>query len=166
MKNKAFTLVELLVAILIIGILATIALTQYKRADLKSKYIDMKNSLYTIANAEERYLLLNGKYTDNRDNLDINFPFSETVNEKHKIQVSNNITCGIEGAADGWHMMYCSISKYRITLLYWPLKHRYICCNYKLDNLYNDEFCKKEMNNTAQSQSFSNSSRRCYEEKH
>ena len=167
MKNKAFTLIELLVVILIIAVLAAIALPQYNRADLKLKFKELKVHLHEIKNAEKRYFLEAGSYAHDRNNLDIEFPLSKDLSDPSKIKISKNMQCGIEGVtnARGYKNIYCLLIKQRIYLFYMFSSSSYMCCNYNLTNSYNDEFCKKEMNNTAQSQ-FSNSSRRCYDEKH
>lgn len=168
MKNKAFTLIELLVVVLIIGILAAIAVPQYKRAVYKSKFAELKVNLHDIESAENRYMLATGSYTVNRNNLDIEFPLSKDLSSTHLIKTSKDIQCGIEGVSNrgSYKNIYCSWLKPNIYLFYMLSRHQYICCNYKISNSYNDEFCKKEMNTTVQSQVFSNSSRRCYEEKH
>ena len=76
-KNKqAFTLIELLVVVLIIGILAAVAVPQYKKAVVKSRYAKLKPLVNAIANAEEVYYLANNEYTDNIANLDLDW--SET----------------------------------------------------------------------------------------
>ena len=79
--SKGFTLVELLVVVLIIGILAAIALPQYQLAKDKAKYTQAMNLLASINQAQRRYVLANGTTTYNFNDLDIDMPASGTISQ-------------------------------------------------------------------------------------
>ncbi len=55
MNKKGFTLIELIVVIIVIGILATFAVPQYMKAVTKAKIAKAKNALALIVKAEELY---------------------------------------------------------------------------------------------------------------
>ena len=70
-KSRAFTLIELLVVVLIIGILSAVAVPQYQKAVLKSRYAALKNLTRSIADAQEIYHLANGVYASKISDLGI-----------------------------------------------------------------------------------------------
>lgn len=74
LNKKAFTLVEMLVVVLIIGILAAIAVPKYQKAVWTSKYSTIKNLTNSIAQAEELYYIANGQYAPLFTDLDISIP--------------------------------------------------------------------------------------------
>ena len=69
--RRGFTLMELLVVILIIGVLAAVAVPQYKRATLKSRYSGLLPTAKAVAVGDEAYYLGNGYYARSMDELSV-----------------------------------------------------------------------------------------------
>ena len=72
--KQGFTLLELLIVVLIIGILAGIALPNYQRATAKAELTQVISVLKPYAEAQERYFLANGQYATSTANLDVRVP--------------------------------------------------------------------------------------------
>ena len=73
--NKyGFTLIELLVVVIIIAVLAAVAVPQYKKAVLKSRFSTLMPLAKSVAKGNEVYYLSNGFYADRKDKLDVEGP--------------------------------------------------------------------------------------------
>ncbi len=70
MYPKAFTLLELLMVIVIIGIIATIGVVIYSNMPEKARSAEAYSVLAEIVAAEKRYFLEQNCYTTNISNLD------------------------------------------------------------------------------------------------
>ena len=80
-KKQGFTLVEILIVALIIGILAALAFPQYQKSMIRAKNHEAILALRTIAKGIEMYNLANGPLPQVRSNdfsiLDISIPKSK-----------------------------------------------------------------------------------------
>jgi len=78
MNRKAFTLIELLIVIVIIGILAAIGIPKFANSKSKAYITAMKSDLRNLINAEESFFSDSARYTTNMTTL--NFKASTGVN--------------------------------------------------------------------------------------
>ena len=72
--RQGFTLVELAVVIVIIGVLASFGVPRFLKSVERSKAAEAFNYLSAVRAAQERYQSMNGTYADDATQLDISFP--------------------------------------------------------------------------------------------
>ncbi len=71
-NKKSFTLLELIIVIIVLGVLTSLATPRYLMIVEKSRSVEGVNSLNAIYRAQERYTYLsNGKYSTKVDDLNI-----------------------------------------------------------------------------------------------
>ena len=80
-KNAEFTLIELLVVVLIVGILAAMALPEYKMAVAKARVTEVLPLLDAIRKAQEIYFMANGRYCSKLDGLGVDIVGIRSVHE-------------------------------------------------------------------------------------
>ena len=79
MARSAFTLIELLIVVAIIGILAAIAVPNFLSAQLRAKIAGTQQDLRMFVTAMVQYHTDNNSYHAHRDTLDQHFPLTTPV---------------------------------------------------------------------------------------
>ncbi|MBU4590874.1 MAG: prepilin-type N-terminal cleavage/methylation domain-containing protein [Candidatus Omnitrophica bacterium] len=91
MSKKGFTLLEVLIVVIIIGILAAISLPQYISTIEKARSGEAVTNVGSLRTAIDRYWYQRGEITTNPDNLDIDNPNSVT-NKLYSYSIADNGT--------------------------------------------------------------------------
>lgn len=92
--KQGFTLLELLVVVLIIGILAGIALPQYQMAVGKARFSELKTITKNIQQAAQRYYMEHGTYDLAAKDLDIDLNITSGANSR-SFGLQGGISCTI-----------------------------------------------------------------------
>lgn len=148
-KNKGFTLIEMLVVVLIIGILASVALPQYKYVVAKAKFTQLLTATKAIKDAQTRYMLAHNERSLDLSALDIDIeggtygPGSySNANMKDKITFDWG-SCHItyNSARD---VISCKIDKPYIEYLYPLGLGRRSCCASQASGTVGKKICQSE----------------------
>ena len=82
MRKRAFTLLELMIVVIIVGILGSLSIPVFQGAVIKAKMVELYTTVDVIEKAEEMYYAECGKYAAHADGIDGgNLPYSISQDE-------------------------------------------------------------------------------------
>jgi len=90
-SQNGFTLIELMIVVVIIGILAMVAYPSYQESITKTRRADGMALLTEIVNAQERYFTQNNTYTT--DLTDLGYPSATNVESEEGFYKATAAVC-------------------------------------------------------------------------
>ena len=110
MKNlsRGFTLIEVLVVVLIIGILTSVALPQYRKAVVKTRVMKLLPLIRTIDSAQQVYYSTYMRYAEKFDDLDISMPAGGSVNAEGTLISYDDFYCRFYFYQGETKSVYCN----------------------------------------------------------
>ena len=126
--SKGFTLIEMLVVVLIIGVLAAVSLSQYKKAVAKSKAAQLQTAIASVANSVENFYLVQGSYPRSLDDLDIeiNLPTTNGLDARFSVTCGKNLVSYSHKRGDD----------FEISLYDLGIDHRYLISAHFINGKY------------------------------
>ena len=105
-RKKGFTLLELIIVIIVIGILASIALPRYLRVAERSRMAEGKSILGALRGAQVRYAAEHGNFTTDVDNLDTDMTTSRYFEVPFTVDDTDPIASVVRNAVDAGSFAY------------------------------------------------------------
>ena len=142
MTATGFTLIEIIVVVLIIGILAAIALPQYQKAVLKSRFTKLVTTSKAIVDAQRIYYMDHGVYANRADLLDITFPL---INGGTNFGDGRTWRCVFiyANGLGGGPRTSCDLLTPLITLQWYHTRGSANCCVYASSNFAGEWLCQE-----------------------
>ncbi len=88
MKSRGFTLIELMIAVAIIGILASVAYPSYTRYIIKANRSAAQAQMLDIANRQQQFLLANRAYAKKADLTSSGYTLSADVGARYGYDIT------------------------------------------------------------------------------
>src|SRR6476646_3198349 len=94
-RTRGFTLLEVMIVVVIVGVLAAIALPAYQSQVRKSNRSAAERYMMDVANREEQYLTSMRSYTSATDSTGLSFPAPAELASRYTFSIDvNNACCG------------------------------------------------------------------------
>ena len=96
MRKRSFTLIELLIVLVIVGVLVTVAIPQYEKMRERSIISQAYKMIGVVKRAEDAYYMETGKYTHSWGDLGIKWPEPSDKNLIYNLVMV--------GMGEGWYI--------------------------------------------------------------